>query len=374
MATLKERFLLACSLWCDGASPESGYADFWHNWRGVGSGEDEQSGVALIQYARSVGCSADPELAIQLKRILNASPADNLARAAFIFPEADYSVENREQLADLVCGMSHVVAAAVAQRVAPNSEDTIQSLQNAAMLFFRARRLNMEDQAPDLEPRFTGNPNVFDQADAAGKLVTAALRDFENNRDSQSIKLMIRRLLSVLWTDPLEHNSRKTLTYENELKMLLIGSDQRGHVAPLRLELRSEYFHGVYTDPLAFGVTVIDQNMQHSLALAWKCAWQSLKEKEKDAAQAVRLIPTFPVQTPRLGGGSAGALMACGLYATALMQRIDGRRTSTAAIRFNRNGEVQQLLESNNPTHALSPDDIVLWLAAKVMQQIILTR
>ncbi|MFO1095909.1 MAG: hypothetical protein U0992_21775, partial [Planctomycetaceae bacterium] len=124
--------------------------------------------------------------------------------------------------------------------------------------------------------------------------------------------------------------------------MLLYGVNDRdrnrpdrGYVCPVRVEAAAEGQWAFYPDPLAFGVTVIDESMQTSLALAWRTCVQSVRANSNAVSGiSLRLIPEFPLWVPRLEGGSACGLIACTMYATAVQKNLDSRRTATCSLRL----------------------------------------
>ncbi|MCA9010705.1 MAG: hypothetical protein KDB01_13230, partial [Planctomycetaceae bacterium] len=90
----------------------------------------------------------------------------------------------------------------------------------------------------------------------------------------------------------------------------------------------AETGYGFYPDPVAFGVTPMDRDMLASLQLGWAATDNALRSNHSPASEmfsqgpVVRIVPQFHQQDLMLTGDSAGALFACGLYGTAINERL----------------------------------------------------
>ena len=148
-----------------------------------------------------------------------------------------------------------------------------------------------------------------------------------------SSALMLCRLLNYLlanvWTQP----APRIEPFANHGKMLLAT---RGHdtaeIGRVEIVAADEGQNGVYLDPVAMGLRVIDTAMQSSLRLAWRSCLPDIRSRQQTGeTTAVRFSPELHGVTV-LEGGSAGGLFACGMLAAATRTPLNQDVTASIAL------------------------------------------
>ncbi|MDX1968998.1 MAG: SUMF1/EgtB/PvdO family nonheme iron enzyme [Planctomycetaceae bacterium] len=343
---LAQRLQAAVDAWLVQTHAES----FWTNWRGLGDGSTPDEGcVALVAYCRAVECVPDAALSMQLGR-LTISPADHRRAAEAYFPEDEgrrYSKpewdrleRRRDQLADLVQGLTATVQAAIAW-VGNDPSTACEQIARAAAHYDRAWQLTSLTVPV---PKSLGD-DPFRSRRSLQLLYRALNPKFSPQGISISTWLILERLLATLFQERFPEPD-----FANEVRLLFFARHRvtfQGRVEPFFVERIPSPQMGLLLDPLAFGVTVLDAAMQRSLRLAFRCCRQSLltQSGRAEVTFALRLSGSLPRLTSTLEGGSAGGLLAVGLLATARQIRLDRRRTATAALELKSNTTDDDLLE-----------------------------
>ncbi|MFN0056229.1 MAG: formylglycine-generating enzyme family protein [Planctomycetales bacterium] len=365
--TLRERLLAGVAAWTGDDNPEQQYRlyEFRLQWTGVGDGsDDEEPCVALVQYARAVGCNPNDETLETALRDLDAK--DHRASAEFFWkPDNQCSDEQREELAaqsaqaaNLMQGLVACVAAAVTyvEHGKKITDAVARKLAEAAEAYSNAWPFLGET------PDKWSPPN---HATSAARSILYSWYHKSNAPITTTTWLILQRLLAVLLDDEAASTPPEEVpgeTNENRLLMLLYGSDGHGHVGPVTLLRRDEGAFGCYPDPLAFGITTVDEGMQQSLRLAWQIAEPRLLQQIGRTFQGpvtVRLVPEFPGWVMSLAGESAGGLLACGVLATAWGERLDSSRTASLAMELRNRNQGEETPPRNEPPSSLDQVTLV---------------
>ena len=140
---------------------------------------------------------------------------------------------------------------------------------------------------------------------------------------------LLNYLLANVWTQP----KPRIEPFANHGKMLLAT---RGHdtaeIGRVEIVAADEGQNGVYLDPVAMGLTVIDAAMQSSLRLAWHTCLPDIRSGQQTGeTTAVRFSPELHGVTV-LEGGSAGGLFACGMLAAATRTPLNQDVTASIAL------------------------------------------
>ena len=156
--------------------------------------------------------------------------------------------------------------------------------------------------------------------------------------------LTVRRLLCFLLSE-----SDRTFEREQRIPVLTVlrrdqaadDDDSVGYVRGMSLQLRSEGRSGWYIDPVAFGITVFDDDMQQSVELAGRLTWPSLKGTAVGAmrislAPYPGIVSSGPQRILLLSGNSAGGLTGCGLYALAHNVPLTEGLTASVGLRLKK--------------------------------------
>ncbi|MFM7924758.1 MAG: hypothetical protein ACKPJJ_31425, partial [Planctomycetaceae bacterium] len=101
---------------------------------------------------------------------------------------------------------------------------------------------------------------------------------------------------------------------------------------------------GWFPDPVCFGITVFDMDLQRSVEIAGRLAWPKLR----DTNTSIRLSPaelqdgrSSGSLNPLLSGASAGGLLGCGLYALISGETITRGLTASVALRLKGGRDLQ---------------------------------
>ncbi|MGE0756850.1 MAG: SUMF1/EgtB/PvdO family nonheme iron enzyme [Pirellulaceae bacterium] len=113
----------------------------------------------------------------------------------------------------------------------------------------------------------------------------------------------------------------------------LMGS---GDVRSAEILVEPSDVFGCYLDPIALGLSAVDENMVTSLRRAWRLCRAAVLgsiQPGEGVVPSIRLAPDTR-GIALLGGDSAGALLACGIFAAANARRepLDGDASISAAI------------------------------------------
>ncbi|MEY3226171.1 MAG: hypothetical protein RLZZ536_790, partial [Planctomycetota bacterium] len=137
------------------------------------------------------------------------------------------------------------------------------------------------------------------------------------------------QLLPVLWV--LRHND---------------ASDDRqsaGVVRGIQLEQTASSRAGWFPDPVGFGITVFDGDLQRSVEIAGRLAWPKLRDNAASIRISPALLPDNPSTgslNPLLSGDSAGGLLGCGLYTLTHGEKITKGLTASVALRLKDDREL----------------------------------
>ena len=267
----------------------------------------------------------------------------------------DAMEERPRQFIRLMQGLIATVEAAVANQ-AKHIEDRNERLAAAAQFYDSAWQLTDQTVLP---PKTAGS-DVAEQSKAARILQEAHSQQvFADSGITTSTWLILESLLGSLLDD--SRTPPETLIFENQAKLLLAG--QQGAVERMDVQSFAGSSPGVLLDPLAFGPTTLDEDLQKSLWISWRCAKQSLLAKQTGDAQvpAIRLTPQLPNHVPGLAGPSAGGLFAIALLATARQQPLDLSRSASVAIDVSPAALAAEFLK---------PEDIQLARVGKVARKL----
>ncbi len=117
-----------------------------------------------------------------------------------------------------------------------------------------------------------------------------------------------------------------------------------GHILPLQLTRKTAHFQHFYLDPVAVGLTLLDDDLVQSLNLAWQAATDDRTAWSLRPDQAICLAPqTHSVEgiagIPEIDGESAGGVFACAVRAAALGDRLDSEAAASVALELGINPE-----------------------------------
>ncbi|MFN5286230.1 MAG: hypothetical protein ACK5KS_15520, partial [Planctomyces sp.] len=138
------------------------------------------------------------------------------------------------------------------------------------------------------------------------------------------------QLLPVLWV--LRHNDA--------------GDDRQsaGVVRGIELEQTAPSRAGWFPDPVGFGITVFDTDLQRSVEIAGRLAWPKLRDNAASIRISPALLPDTPSTgslNPLLSGDSAGGLLGCGLYTLTHGEQITKGLTASVALRLKDGRELR---------------------------------
>ena len=349
---LDGRLKAAVDAWV--AKPD--WLQFWINWRGGGDGTDPSAPcVALVQYSRAVEC--DPEndtLKSQLKRLTDHTEHIS-SSATHYFHDTNHAA----QLAALVQGIVATVQAA--------SYEMANDQPNAHLAI--AKAAGHYDSAWELTSQTVAFHKGFgdDLADArrSKRLLHRALTDgaFQHGV-TVSTWLILQCWLTTLFSEP-----EPKAEFTNPAKLLLFQPQNngkgKGHIQDLLIESFPSREIGLLVDPLTFGTTVLDESLQESLRVAFRCCRQSwlTNVRANEPSMGLKVSIDLPAWAMLLEGSSAGGLLTGGLLATARKKPLDVRRSATIAVKL-RNGA------STDDDLPLETSDVILGPVGSIEQKL----
>ncbi len=192
-------------------------------------------------------------------------------------------------------------------------------------------------------------------------LLAACMRQRHGDDLPTSCVLMWRRLVNYLLGPvraPLREAENANGTFPKPIAFQAVGqalwarenSDEAGEVSPVYAQLRAEGPYACYWDPVALGVMALDDDLLGSVRQAWhvlnnEIDWKRPVAGEVPAAGTIRILLERTEgldQITYLEGASAGALVACTIYAAAHQQTLN-RDTSITAVVVNDRGRLHQV-------------------------------
>ena len=132
-------------------------------------------------------------------------------------------------------------------------------------------------------------------------------------------------LLPVLWV--LRHNDATA------------DQESGGVVRGIRLEKNASSRVGWFPDPVCFGITTFDSDLQKSVEIAGRLAWPRLRDTNTSICIRPADLQNGKSSgwvNPLLSGDSAGGLLGCGLYALIFGENITRGLTASVALRLRR--------------------------------------
>ena len=314
----------------DGAS----LADFRTHWGG-----QPDVPITLVRYAARIGCNPDDVALSKALSDLNAITSEqwnNRASRLLQITGEPVNVALMIQAANLI--QAFIATVTFAQRFVADGKQLTdvgaKRLQSAAQLWHQSWPLS-STPIPSVN-LFAVTP----QAGSATALLYQIIQPRNGNTESSldvCTFLILQRLLGVLLSQPVA-----LISFRNDLRMLLVGKKaglDAGEVRSVSFLRVNEAGIGFYPDPVAFGVTPLDEDMLTSLQIAWAATENSISHTtdssthRSNSGPVVRIQPKFGPLDILLTGDSAGALCACGLYATAIGQPLDA--AVSASCRLN---------------------------------------
>lgn len=145
--------------------------------------------------------------------------------------------------------------------------------------------------------------------------------------------LLVRRLLSYLHGDV----DGSLTGYENHAQALLVvEDDERGfHGRPLPVIVAEcdEGRTSAYLDPVALGITPMDDQMRRSLQIAARICRSRLESNPGESSRSVRIsMDPHQCEVMALEGASAGGLVTAAAYATASRRRLNRDCTASFTV------------------------------------------
>jgi len=341
---LEEQFIEAEEAWRDQVTAATAL------WRKRWLGPE----CALLHYAYCVRCDFSQDAQDALERLLRAD--HRRCAITHLIPERRQVSENGDltkqeqfdvgQTVQLIQGLLFGVKAAQSLRTwKPGRElpdEFVEHISACICAYHNAWHLSHEPVSRE-EERRSGVPLDY-PTDPYAKALAQLIRDSRfDARDALDITtwLIVRRLLEYL--RPCEAQSEvssadepQASVFETQTKVLLVDDAEppEGFAGPLTVRRTWEGQFGFYVDPVALGMTVLDQDMLDSLRLGWCAALPELRAWVADtgnAAPAIRLAPRLPGLT-YLAGGSAGGLFACAMYAAAKATGLNSDASASVAL------------------------------------------
>ena len=343
------RFYNALDLWrkerWDACSPVHELDDHW-----VGDT------CALLETARSQQGELTAEQSNALDQTLEDLTAQDHCSSiseplleAILLPE-NHDVAKRARLSEqLICltkGICHGVrAASLLHNWQPNSPlppgDFVKHLGSCFRAYHGAWDLWSRPVVEKVA--LAGRQACRDRATLA---LDACLPDLLCQQEQDSIAwlnestwLLVRRLLSFVLGD-----EDPTAELENTVQLLLVARDPeskyRGLVRPGRVSAIAEGQSTLYLDPVALGVTLLDDEMLDSLRLTARISRNPLEDWHSQAsvtAQKISLRLTLELEQIRLlEGGSAGGILTAASFSTAKRKKLNERASASFVVRCRR--------------------------------------
>ncbi len=164
--------------------------------------------------------------------------------------------------------------------------------------------------------------------------------------------LTVRRLLMFLLESVPASQPEVVTTASQLLPMLWVrrhneAKDDQGSggvVCGMELEQAQSSRTGWFPDPVCFGITVFDRDLQRSVEIAGRLAWPKLRDTATSIRISPALLPGHPSRgslNPLLSGDSAGGLLGCGIYTLTHGEKITKGLTASVALRLKNDRELQ---------------------------------
>ncbi|MBS0202904.1 MAG: SUMF1/EgtB/PvdO family nonheme iron enzyme [Planctomycetes bacterium] len=310
----------------------------------------------ILEYSRSRRGALDANLTLKLDPLcksLNGQAARGIA-ADLVLLSGEAGAKAANQLIALTRGLlSGVQVANQLSAWNPGSdlpEDACRSLENCLSEYHHAWNL----KSP-IATFVDGHPAGITSGRAAAILgrFHATLPRTPPEWWTESNWLLVHRLLSFLLDDQLLPPAWP----EDRVQMLLVTKDDDGKYSgltvPISTGVYEEGYPSPYLDPIALGVTVLDEEMLDSLRIAARICRPPLARGSGLAnGRSLRISPQPGLRNLLvLQGDSAGGLVTLAAYASASGEKYRLNRNSTASFAL-------QVQESQR--ERLLPEDIRL--------------
>jgi len=180
---------------------------------------------------------------------------------------------------------------------------------------------------------------------------------------NESNWLLVRRLLSYLHGDV----DGSLTGPENHVQALLVVEDDeksfRGRPLPIIVAERDEGRNSAYLDPVALGITPLDDQLRTSLQVAARICWSRLESKPGEKSRSLRIgMDPHQCGVKALEGASAGGLVTAAAYATASRRRLNRDCTASFTVGVVDHDWMQDrehvLLESQVVLGPVSPESL----------------
>ena len=341
---LRDGFAEAVGVWTNsGSDTNSGLRAHWL-----------RPGCTVLQYARHVRCRFPAAERALLSELGHADFkwTSDLHLAPFVGPAlADQAVR-------LVEGMLAAIDAACALRGwLDNGGDYVPDE------FIRAAARCVEvyqQEWPLCGGTWSGEVNPFADPLAGGPLNVALRQLAAGQPVGVCGYLALRRLLEYLLDPALTeagYPGAVRVHFETAARFLLYREDlHQGVVGRLAIHTLAEGCFGVYLDPVAMGLTLVQPSMIRSLQAAWRLCEEGLRSQIHPLAPQALAIRLSPGIDPAAGasdcllsldGESAGLLFACGMYAAARRTSLDTDATTSVCLDFDRPGHLLPVAEGS---------------------------
>ena len=148
--------------------------------------------------------------------------------------------------------------------------------------------------------------------------------------------LMLRRLLGYV----LEQESNETATRAPvPVKILLVDEKSgNGRTGSVQVRPINEGQFGMYVDPVATGLLLLDDDLLTSLSLGWRCSSGALTQtfRGRSGLSSLTLRLTIDVPSLVLSGNSAGGMILMAMHAAAEDKPLDETTSASFSLRLSK--------------------------------------
>jgi formylglycine-generating enzyme required for sulfatase activity len=264
-----------------------------------------------------------------------------------------------EQAAHLVSGMAHGVLAAFhlqqeawspARGTEPISSDNplppgfVFHAANCFQTYHAAWPLHAAPMRLSKGSSFRPQPNDTRVSAAVKELFgNASYRKQVGSLVTVSDVLTLHRVLSWLLGEASEieplPGTNPDGSFRVDLSLLAACGDGRGAIDRGTVVNTESRWEGFFVDPVAMGLTLLDDRFLTALTIGWRCCHADLQlHKRKDSPPLALAISAESVGSGSylLEGGSAGGLFACGMMGAAERRLLNVRDSATMSLRLTR--------------------------------------
>ena len=282
-----------------------------------------------------------------LKNALSLDHATRFLEAVSDSPVVTGDAENTwrpQQCLHLLQAMVHVVAAGTAldgwehQRHLPDAF----SKNIASALSVYESVWNLPSPPVPAESEFSGQHDLRSR-----QALSRFLKQQHSVVVSQIPFLMVQCLLAYVLG---EENRQIGPTERTKLVLVDESSASEGRILPLEVCIHESGQQHFFLDPVALGLTLLDESLTQSLNLAWQAVLSDQAAWSLQPEQAICLSPrTDCIEglpgLAEIDGESAGGVFACAIAAVARGDALDPNAAASVALELNVNPEGYDQLE-----------------------------